>query len=96
MYKYRVQFKGYYSEDDMWLPTSYFSRAVNYESVSTFGQKRKHNIDPGAPRKKQEKKRRVAPLQEKEMKNKNTEQKVILPKVQNKGTSEKIGSEQNQ
>lgn len=73
MYEYRVQFKGYYSEDDMWLPTSQFSRAVNYESVSTFGQKRKHNIDPGAPRKKQEKKRRVAPLQEKEMKNENTE-----------------------
>lgn len=29
-------------------------------------------------------------------KRKHREQKVILPKVQNKGTSEKIGSEQNQ
>ena len=47
-YEYRVRFKGYGSEDDMWLPASYFNRAVNYESVSTFGRKRKHKIDHDA------------------------------------------------
>ena len=49
-YEYRVRFKGNGSEDDMWLPASYLNRAVNYESISTFGQKRKHKIDPDAAR----------------------------------------------
>jgi len=29
----------------MWLPASYFNRAINYESISRFGTKRKHKIN---------------------------------------------------
>lgn len=64
-YEYHVRFKGYGSEDDMWLPASYFDRAVNYESVSTFGQKRKHKINPDATPELPEKRRRAASLEEK-------------------------------
>lgn len=64
-YEYHVRFKGYGSEDDMWLPASYFDRAVNYESVSTFGQKRKHKINPDATLELLEKRRRAASLEEK-------------------------------
>ena len=67
-YEYRARFKGYSSEDDMWLPASYFNRALNYESVSTFGRKRKHKIDPDAAPELPEKKRRAAPLEKKMMK----------------------------
>jgi len=71
-YEYRVRFKGYSSEDDMWLLASYFNRAVNYESLSTFGRKRKHKIDPDAAPGLLEKKR-AAPLEEKMMKKENVE-----------------------
>ena len=49
-YEYKVRFKGYQSDDDMWLPASYFNRAINFESMSMFGRKRKHKIDPDAAR----------------------------------------------
>ena len=49
-YEYRVRFKGYSAEDDMWLPASYFNRAIHFESLSKFGRKRKHKIDPDVER----------------------------------------------
>ena len=49
-YEYKVRFKGYSSDDDMWLPGSYFNRAIKFESLSKFGRKRKHKIDPDAAR----------------------------------------------
>ena len=44
----RVCFKipGYGSEDDMWLPASFFNRAIHFDSTSKFGRKRKHTVDP--------------------------------------------------
>ena len=44
-YEYKVRFKGYGSEEDMWLPSSFFNRAVQFQSTSKFGRKRKHNLD---------------------------------------------------
>lgn len=57
-YEYQVRFKGYGSEDNMWLPAFYFNRAMNYESRSKFGRKRKHKIDPDAVQDLPDKKRR--------------------------------------
>ena len=76
-YEYRVRFKGYCSEDDMWLPASYFNRAVNYESVSTFGRKRKHKIDPDSAPDLPEKKSRAAPSEEKMMKREKIESRKL-------------------
>jgi len=45
-YEYKVRFKGYGSDQDMWLPSSFFNRAFQFESTSKFGRKRKHNLDP--------------------------------------------------
>ena len=59
-YEYKVRFKGYQSDDDMWLPASYFNRAINFESTSMFGRKRKHKIDPDAARDVASKKRRTS------------------------------------
>ena len=47
-YEYKVRFKGYSSEEDMWLPVSYFNRAIHFQSLSKSGRKRKHKIDPDA------------------------------------------------
>ena len=36
-YEFQVRFKGYGPEDDMWLPTSSFNRAVSFQKTSRFG-----------------------------------------------------------
>ena len=72
-YEYKVRFKGYQSDDDMWLPASYFNRAINYESMSRFGRKRKHKIDPDAARDIPNKKRRTCSEESKQrMKNRSS------------------------
>ena len=45
-YEYKVRFKGYGSDQDMWLPSYFFNRAFQFESTSKFDRKRKHNLDP--------------------------------------------------
>ena len=45
-YEYKARFKGYGPDQDMWLPSSFFNRALRFESTSKFGRKRKHNLDP--------------------------------------------------
>lgn len=45
-YEYKGTFKGYGPEDDMWLPSSYFNRSINFETKSKFGRKRKHTLEP--------------------------------------------------
>lgn len=45
-YEYKVRFKGYEKEDDMWLPSSFFNRPITFQSTSKFGRKRKHKLDP--------------------------------------------------
>jgi len=37
-----VRFKGYSSEDDMWLPSSSFREPVQFQTVSKRGRARKH------------------------------------------------------
>ena len=64
-YEYRVRLKGYSSEDDMWLPASDFNRAINFESLSKFGRKRKHKIDPFAAQELPSKKRKTSINEEK-------------------------------
>lgn len=58
-YEYKVRFKGYGSDQDMWLPSSFFNRAFQFESTSKFGRKRKHNLDPeNVPEGKNQKRKR--------------------------------------
>lgn len=45
-YEFKVRFKGYGPDDDMWLPSSFFNRTIQFESTSKFGHKRKHKLDP--------------------------------------------------
>ena len=40
--EYKVRFKGYGSEDDMWLPSSSFREPVQFQTVSKRGRARKH------------------------------------------------------
>ncbi|KAK3711057.1 hypothetical protein QZH41_006958 [Actinostola sp. cb2023] len=44
-YEYKVKFKGYGEEDNMWLPASSFNQAINFTSTSRYGRKRKYTID---------------------------------------------------
>ena len=44
MYEYKVRFKDYGEEDDMWLPASSFNRSVNFVSTSRYGRKRHHAL----------------------------------------------------
>ncbi|XP_031551982.1 uncharacterized protein LOC116289232, partial [Actinia tenebrosa] len=46
LYEFRVRFKNYGPEDDMWLPASSFNGAIEFSSTSRFGRKRKHVVDP--------------------------------------------------
>ena len=60
-YEYKVRFKGYGEEDDMWLPSSFFNRPITFALTSKFGRKRKHTLDPDIaeetpPQRKQHKK----------------------------------------
>ena len=52
-------FSGYSSEDDMLLPASYFHRAFNCQSLSKFGRKKKHKIDPNVAQELPSKKRKT-------------------------------------
>ena len=45
-YEYKARFKGYGSNQDMWLPSSFFNRPVQFKSISKFGRKWKHRLDP--------------------------------------------------
>lgn len=45
-YEYRVRFKGYAPEDDMWLPSSSFNRSIHFETTSKYGPKRRHKLEP--------------------------------------------------
>ena len=44
-YEFKVRFKGYGPDDDMWLPASSFNRTVSFQTTSRFGRKRKHKTD---------------------------------------------------
>lgn len=65
-YEYRVHFKGYSLKNDMWLPASYFNRAINFESLSKFGRRRKHKIDPDAAQEHPNKERKTSINEEKQ------------------------------
>lgn len=56
----------------MWLSASYFNRATNFESLSKFGRKRKHKIDPDAAQHLPNKKRRMVSADEKRGKKENS------------------------
>ena len=45
MYEFKVRFKGYGPDDDMWLPASLFNRTVSFQTTSRFRRKRKHKTD---------------------------------------------------
>ena len=42
--EYKVRFKGYSSEDDMWLPSSAFKESVTFQTVSQRGRIRTHRM----------------------------------------------------
>ena len=44
-YEFKVRFKGYGPDDDMWLPASSFNRTVSFQTTSRFGRKRTHKTD---------------------------------------------------
>lgn len=46
-YEYKVRFKGYGPDDDMWLPSSSFNRSIYFETTSKYGRKRRHTLEPG-------------------------------------------------
>ena len=57
--EYKVRFKGYGSEDDMWLPSSSFREPVQFQTVSKRGRARKHRTkDEGEVKVQQRKKSR--------------------------------------
>ena len=71
-YEYKVRFKGYGS-DDMWLPASFFSRAIHFESTSKYGRKRKHVTEANGYSEE--------PLQAKHRKQKSKQEESILLKT---------------
>ena len=46
--EYKVRFKGYTSDDDMWLPSSAFKEPVTFHTVSKRGRLRKHRMKEGS------------------------------------------------
>ena len=62
-YEFRVRFKGYSSEDDMWLPASYFNRAVNFESRSKLGERESTKSTQILPRRFQKREKEQLPLE---------------------------------
>lgn len=45
LYEYKVWFKGYGLEDDMWLFLLFFNRLVIFEFILKYGRKRKYILD---------------------------------------------------
>ena len=45
-YEYKVRFKGYGAEEDMWLPSPSFNRPIHFETTSQYGRKRTHKVEP--------------------------------------------------
>lgn len=46
--EYKVRFKGYTSDDDMWLPSSAFKEPVTFHTISKRGRLRKHRMKEGS------------------------------------------------
>lgn len=44
-YEYKVRFKGYGLEDDMWLFVFFFNRVIYFDFIFKYGRKRKYIVD---------------------------------------------------
>ena len=91
-YEYKVHIKDYSSEEDMWLPASFFNRAIYFQSHSKFGRKRKHKIDPDAVQEFPSKSRKTSSITEKQVCTK----KCQLNSKRARKTREKQGKKQGE